>query len=327
MDKRKDVITGDVTAGNSEKAEGQVISTTITPHIMEHGKFFRGNAASEFYELKYSQGMNVDSKKYRDQLPVSLNNTPDTVTFGYWSFGQQSVGFVQMENLAENKFGGSGTNRPFVQKRIGLVDPTILAGVYSKGIRPLASALVNAYPNEKAYLLKRYESVEGLTDESWTLETNVEDAWQIHQDETYKRLAIRTAEAVLAKRQVKIGNPVALEHAGELTPQLLPNFIDTVNVLALAINPQITTISAISAASMQDYSNVDLVIKNVSIPQTTAIYPSYIVNRVGKEQEVLPGHYSTPAFKTSSEVMTMYETLHRSAQDWVKNHESVLKRS
>lgn len=314
--------------GISESGEGQeILTANITPRILEHGKFFRGGTPSEFYELRYSQGMNQDSKQYRDQLPISLSNPVNTVTFGYWPFGRQSVGFLQAVNLTENQFGRSGTNRPFVQKRIGLIDPKTLLDVYASGIRPLSSALVNAYPSEKSYLLQRYDSVVGETNESWNLETRIKPVWEMHQNEKYRKLAIRAAEAVLAKRLARIGNPVVLEHTGELTPQLLPNFLDTVNVLSKAIDPRIATLSAISSASMDNYSNTDLVVRDVNAPLTAALYPSYIVNRNGNDQEILPGHYSTPPFKGDPKVAEIYDALHGSVANWVKNHGSILQRN
>lgn len=310
----------------SENDEGQeILTVNITPRILEHGKYFRGGAPSEFYDLRYSQGMDQDSRLYRDQLPISLSNPVHTVTFGYWPFGRQSVGFLQAVNLAENQFGGSGTNRPFVQKRIGLIDPKTLLDLYASGIRPLSSVLVNAYPSEKPYLLQRYDSVPGQIDEPWKLETRIAPVWEMHQDEKYKKLAIRVAEAVLAKRLAGIGNPVVLEHKGELTPQLLANFMDTVNVLAKAVDPRVSTLSTINTASMDRYSSVDLVVRDVSVPLTTSPYPSYIVNRDGNDEEVLPGHYSTPAFKGNPKVAEIYDALHGSVANWVKNHGSILQ--
>ena len=312
----------------SENGEGQeILTVSITPRILEHGKFFRDGTASEFYDLRYSQGMNQDSKQYRDLLPISSSNPANTVTFGYWPFGQQSIGLIQAVNLTENQFGRSGTNRPFVQKRMGLVVPNTLHDVYASGIRPLSSALVDAYPGEKPYLLQRYDSVPGLTDEPWTLETRIQPVWEMHQNEKYKKLAIRAAEAVLAKRLARIGNPVVLEHTGELPPSVLPHFLDTVNVLSKAMDPRIATISAIGAASMDNYSNADLVVRDVSIPLTASLYPSYIVNRNSNDGEVLPGHYSTPPFKENSKVAEIYDALHGSVTSWVKNHESILQRN
>lgn len=302
------------------------LTVTITPRILEHGKFFKNGTASEFHDLKYSVNMNADSRTYRDKLQISLSNPVDTVTFGYMSF-RQSVGIVQTVNLEENKFEGSGTNRPFVQKRISVIDSKTLLDLYTKGIRPLSSALIDEYPKEKPYLLHKYESVFGQTDEELTVETKVGALWEIHQDHTFRNLAIQTAEAILSKRLNRIGNPVVLEHTGELTPQKLAHLLDTINILAIATNHNIATLSSINTPSMEDYSEIDLVVKDASVKQTTAIYPSYIVNRAGQEKEVLKGHYSTPPFKAYPEVSKVYDDLHVSRSDWVKNHTSVLERN
>lgn len=317
----------DFTAPTEVDKNNEVLVATITPRILEHGKFFRGGTASEFYDLKYTKGMNVDSKIYRDKLQISLSNPVDTVTFGYLSFGQQSIGFVQTVNCEENKFGGSGTNRPFVQKRVSVVDTKTLLDLYTKGIRPLSSVLVDEYPKEKPYLLHRYESVFGQTDETLTVESRIGALWEIHQDNSFRNLAILTTEAVLSKKLNRIGNPVLLEHSGELTPQVLAHLLDTINVLAIALDPSVATLSAINTTSMNDYSNIDLAIRDVSTKPTTTIYPSYIVNRAGQEKEILKGHYSTPPFKENSQVSKIFDGLHVSQSDWVKNHTSILGRT
>ena len=303
-----------------------VITATIKPRILEHGKFFRNGAASEFYNLRYTANMDVDSKTYRERLKISSSNPVDTVTFGYFSFGPQSVGFVQAVNSEENKFGGSGTNRPFVQKRISVVDPKTLLDLYTRGIRPLASTLIDEYPKEKPYLLQRYETVFGQTEEPLTVETNVDTLCKIHKDPGFRELAIKASEAILSKRLNKIGNPVVLEHSGELTPQVLVHLLDTVNVLTIAINHNIASLSVINTPSMENYSEIDLVVKDISAKQTTVVYPSYIVNRAGQEQDILQGHYSTPPFRANPQVLKAYDDLHASRKDWVKNHALILKR-
>lgn len=77
---------------------------------------------------------------------------------------------------------------------------------------------------------------------------------------------------------------------------------------------------------MDNYLNADLVVRDVNIPATTQLYPSYIVNRNGNNDEILPGHYSTPTFKQTKGVSTIYDNLHGSVDNWVINHELALKR-